>query len=651
VSGPDLRASLDSDVDDAPVAPSLLRRPPVLLLLALLVVALVAERHLLPGTGPALAGGRLLPAPRTAVDLWSDYAGPHAPPELAVLAALATVLAGRAGLAVDVVLLLSVPLAGLSAYLCAGRLVRGTALRLWAGATWALLPVATAGTATGRLDVAVAQVLLPPLLVLGAGVLRADPRESRWRRPWATGLLLAVVVAVSPVLELLAAVLLVGGALLGRAASAPGVRDLAGRRLRAALLVVAVPVLVLLPALPDLVADPGAVLHGPGRLGPGLATAVAAPGLALLRPGGPAVPPQLLTGGLLLGALGGVVRRHRRPALLGWAVALVGLTAAEVLVRVVADGAQVWPGAALQLCAAGLLVAALVAGDGARARLAQSAFGSRQLAAAAVAVLAALTPVLLAGAWVARGADGPLTRAPRTALPAFVSAELAEQPGVRALVLAARGDGSLGYGLVGGAGSRLGDPPVEPAEARRRDALVADLLSPRGSTAAEALSVRAVRWVALQGDPALVPVLDAQTGLVRRSDDPVPLWQVVAPAARLTVLPPATAALARTGAAGPTDTVPAPVPVGRTLPAGPDGRLLVLAEPVGAGWTATLDGGLLRGVPAWGGLQAFELPSSGGPLRVAHARGLRPELLGLQALALAAAVALAVRGLPARGRS
>lgn len=641
----DARPDAAAEADGLPAPRPLLRHPPVLLLLALLAVALLAERHLLPGTGPGLAGGRLLPAPRSAADLWSDYARPHAPPELAVLAALATVLAGRAGPAVDVVLLLSVPLAGLSAFLAAGRLVRGTALRLWAGATWALLPVATDGVATGRVDVAVAQVLLPPLLVRGAAVLRDDPCDNRCRAAWATGLLLAVVVAVAPVLELLVTVLLVGGALLRRVAVAGEQRAAAGRRVRAALLVVAVPLLVLLPELPDLAADPGAVLHGPGRLAPGLATVVPAPGLALLRPGGPALPPLMLTVGLLLAALGGVVRRRRRPALLGWAVALVGLAAAEALLRVVADGTRVWPGGPLQVCGGGLLVAALVAGDGARERLAQSAFGARQLAAAVVAVVAGITPVLLAVAWVGRGADGPLTRAPRSPLPAFVQAELVEQPGVRALVLAGRRDGSVGYALVGGGGSRLGDPGVDRAEVHRRDALVADLASPTGSTAAEALSVRAVRYVALRGAPALVPVLDAQAGLVRRSSDPVPLWQVAAPTGRLTVLAPSTAALARTGAAGPTATVPAPAPVGSTLRGGPEGRLLVLAEPAGAGWRATLDGGLLRGVTAWGGLQGFELPSGGGRLRVVRARGLRPELLGLQVLALAVAAGLATRGL------
>ncbi len=97
----------------------LLLRPSVGLVLALALLALLADRGLL-GDG-RLMGGALLPAPGSPADLWRGYVSAWhpvgvgsdavAPPYLAVLAALASVLGG-AERAVDLLLLAAVPLAG-----------------------------------------------------------------------------------------------------------------------------------------------------------------------------------------------------------------------------------------------------------------------------------------------------------------------------------------------------------------------------------------------------------------------------------------------------------------------------------------------------------------------------------------------------------
>ena len=72
-----------------------------------------------------LGGGALLPATDGAAGLWREYLqGFHptgigsptvTPPYVAIVAALATVLLGKAWLAVDVLLLGSVPIAGMAA--------------------------------------------------------------------------------------------------------------------------------------------------------------------------------------------------------------------------------------------------------------------------------------------------------------------------------------------------------------------------------------------------------------------------------------------------------------------------------------------------------------------------------------------------------
>ncbi|NDZ70139.1 hypothetical protein G3I36_03540, partial [Streptomyces sp. SID10362] len=63
-----------------------------------------------------------------------------APPYLAILATLASVLLGSTGLAVTLLLVCSVPLAGATAYFASRPLVPSRLLRAWAAVAYAFLP-------------------------------------------------------------------------------------------------------------------------------------------------------------------------------------------------------------------------------------------------------------------------------------------------------------------------------------------------------------------------------------------------------------------------------------------------------------------------------------------------------------------------------
>ena len=659
------------ELDDLPLSGSgtlrrLLLRPIVVLVAALALLALVAERSVLALGGGRLAGGVLLPVPAGARDLWAAYAGAWHPvsvgsavtatPATGALAVLSSLLFGKPWLAVDVLLLASVPLAAVTAYVASGRLARHGYVRLWAAATWALLPVATGAVAAGRTGPAAVQIGLP-LLVMAAGrMLSGDSRVDGWSGAWATGLGIGVLSAFCPLLWPVAAAALLAVALAGAASSG------GGRRLAGALIASAVPAAVLLPWSVSAVRHP-TLLLGDAAAGP-VEAGLAGWRLLLLSPGGPGLPPALLTAGLLLAALGGTLRlSRRRVALAAWGVALLSLAAAAALVRSqarpvgVATAAPVWPGAALQVTAAALLVAALVAARGLRRRLAESSFGWRQLLASLVAVAAAAVPLLTGLSWLQRGAQDPLVRTDRSALPAFAQAELAARPGLRVLLLAP-GPAGVRYELTGADGDVLPDASTPPdrRQTDRLDDLVADLLSPRGSDAAEGLSTRAVRYVTLPGSaPDLAEVLDAQPGLVRRTSGSVVLWQVVAPTDRLSVLPRGLARQALAGVRAPRldqlrATPPLSLPAGpeaavATLPAGPAGRLLVLADAADPGWRATLAGRPLPRRTAWGWAQAFALPAGGGRLVVRHDQSARHAELGLQGVLLLLAAVLSV---PAR---
>lgn len=100
-----------------------------------------------------LSGGALLPTPDGAGELWATYrAGWHdigpgsvvpQAPYVAVLAGLAALLAGKAWLAVDVLVLLAPVLAGTSAYLALRGVFRSPYPRWWASLAYALLPAVT----------------------------------------------------------------------------------------------------------------------------------------------------------------------------------------------------------------------------------------------------------------------------------------------------------------------------------------------------------------------------------------------------------------------------------------------------------------------------------------------------------------------------
>src|SRR5215471_17127163 len=265
----------DSLLVDTGLAQRLLTSPGVLLFLTLTVIAMVAERSLL-GSAP-LSGGALVPAWGGASSLWQEYVqGFHpvaigttasTPPYVAVLAVLATVLGGKPWLAVNVILLGCVPLAGATAFLATRRVTSYMPARVVGALAYALLPVGIGAVAAGRLGTAVLLVLLPPIGVL-AGRVFSGPRRRARRAAWAMALLGAVAAAFVPLFWLITVV-----------AMGVGVLALGRRRPDRALnapIVAVVTVVLLVPWSLDLAAHPAWLFLEAGVAQPGLAT----PGLA-----------------------------------------------------------------------------------------------------------------------------------------------------------------------------------------------------------------------------------------------------------------------------------------------------------------------------------------------------------------------------------
>jgi GT2 family glycosyltransferase len=659
--------------DTQSVMRRIIGHPGVQLCTVLLLISVIAERRLL-GASP-LGGGALVPAWGGAGALWQKYlAGFHAvsvgstasaPPYLAVVAALATILGGQAWLAVDVLLLGCVPLAGLTAYLASRRLVTATPARVLLAASYALLPVATGAVAAGRLGTSVAFVLLP-LIGLSAGrMLTAAPRHAR-RAAWATGLLIALASAFAPLTWVLGVVFAIG-TLAAR-------RWLAAADPRNAAIVIVTPFFVLFPWSLHLLAGPTAFLSEAGLAPRGLTTAGLTPdALLALSPGGPGVPPLWVTLGLGLALVATVLHGGRAGLVIaGWTAAVVGLLTATLVSRVSVTppaGGQAsagWPGVAVALAALGLLVASApaaqrlvlivknsgeIASPGGRPAAAaprSAGYGrSVRLAACAALAAAATAPLLVAGYWVKDGVHGPVGSVTAPVLPAFVAAASTSGQQYRTLILrpdhGGLASGGLDYMVVRQGDPTLGDPElgIDSAVGAVLSREVAALGAPDDADAGDpglVLGGFGIRWVLLPGpvSSVLAQRLDAATGLVALSKAPnYDLWQVTGPVARVRAIAAdgTTTALSSSALNGGAITVPA------------SGGTLVLAEPYG-GWTATLNGRALKPLttPVDGWAQGFALLPGGGRLSITHDDLARELSLFLELIALLAVCLLALPG-------
>ncbi|MGW5049309.1 glycosyltransferase [Streptomyces griseoluteus] len=616
------------------------RKPGPVLFLALLLISLAACRALLGGG--ALAGGALLPVPPGASDLWAGFAAAwhpvgagsttSAPPYLAVVATLASLFFGSTGLAVTVLLVCSVPLAGFTAYFASRPLVSSRLLRAWTAVAYAFLPATTGALAQGRIGTAVLAVLLP--LIARAGVAAsglANPSGGRgsWRATWAYALLLTITTAFTPVVWPAALVLGVGVLVLRRSDPvAHLLRFLA--QLGTPLLVLAPWSLTLLPT--------GFFTEAGLDFG---ASAASASDLLGTSPGGPGTLSGLLFIGIVLAGLAALLRSERRLGIrAAWAVALTGLLLAVLANR------SVWAGPATLVYGIALLAAAALGADGARARVAEQSFGWRQPVAALIALACAVGPLVAAAGWMIRGADGPLERRDPAQVPAFVAEDAGTRDQARTLVLDSDSTARVRYTLVRGAGARMGDGEIAAADGSDTglDKVVANLVAGSGADQTGQLGGFAVRYVLVhQGTPRQITrVLDATPGLNRLSQqNGSALWRVDREVSRATLIGAGGSGTPQAVAAG-------PVEIHTTVPAGSGGRVLRLADAVSDGWTATLDGKPLtpRTVDGWA--QGFELPAGGGKLDVTYdAPFTHTVWLWVQG---ALAVLLVVLALPGRRR-
>ncbi|MER1995051.1 MAG: glycosyltransferase family 2 protein [Arthrobacter sp.] len=420
----------------------------------ILAAASLAGLHRLVGA-PALTGGALLPVSDTLSAIWSNagswwsevgagYPG-HGDPFDYVLWMLGAAGLGNANAAVVVLVLLAMPLAGLSAWFASGTLTRRPGARFWAAMAWGALPALQVSLGQGRMGALIAHIVLPLAVLamaraVGAGTSahptrgtsdhQPGPRKPgvqgvpSWTAAAAAGLLLSVLTASAPLLFVLGVFLVLVLSLRLRSRA----RTLWWSLLAPAALLLPV-VLSASENLRAAAADPGVPMpFAPAALWQQLLGYPVAfgswdpiAGLGFLPDGPWALVLALLVGAPAAALAAAALFQPSRAgtARLGWLMAIASLAlaaASSYLVTGSAASALVtpFPGPLVSAAVFALLCAALPALDGILAARKNEAGRTRRPAAAvavAVAVLLAAGPAAALTAWVVPQATGAASAA------------------------------------------------------------------------------------------------------------------------------------------------------------------------------------------------------------------------------------------------
>lgn len=510
-------------------------------LVALLVVLVVAAglfgRVLAPGL---LSSSQLLPGASTFTGTWARYLDPGvgsgAPPWLGLVALLATPLLGHTDWLLVLLFGAGVALAFFSGRAALHTLGVPRAPALWCAGAWALLPTVLGAAQRGSLLVVGVSIVLPLLVLAGQRLLWRRGLEST-RGAFGVGLAGTVLVACQPLLLPLA---LLPAALLSWRHPAIRIR---------LLVALAVPVLLLAPWAPTLLAHPGRWLTGPDPVLVDERAPVLWRMLLGQTPGpgwfdGAAVPLALsaaVTGVIWLLALLALLLGPRdRVVLTGWSVAVAALLVAVLVGRTVVQVPPVGEPARPEV--AGWLLIAF----GALLVAAARGLAALHVPALLRRTVSALMVVLLLGAgslwWILDGASGPMERR-QSVLPPFIASAMAATP-VRTLAIDL-GGGEPRWNLLAGDGSRLGDTErglAGGASSAELAGLVSQLVTTGGD---ETLSARLAElgigylWVRDADAAALTAVGSTPELQLGSNDQGAQVWTVLG--AGPDPMPPATA--------------------------------------------------------------------------------------------------------------
>ncbi|MEV8024433.1 glycosyltransferase [Microbacterium sp. NPDC080220] len=496
---------------------------------------------------PVLGGGGLAPLRSGVLALWTDAAyGPRAlgwdtvgpaDPFAAVVALIGSLSPLAPSRALVILWLLALPLAALGGWFAATRVTERSVLRCTVAFAWAVAPTFLVALVEGRPAAVILHLALPWL------VYTATAARRSWSSAGLASILLVIVVACAPSLAPALGALWLVALIL-----AIVVRR--GRGAGRIIWLVIPSVAVFLPLVwyhltrgdPLAVfADPGrplAVAGNPDGLLPKILFAFGYPStdgagwLQFLGEDGRAWWVAAFTAPVLVLALLGPALGRLLPASLALVAAGLGVATAVLASGIALTAGSsgpvaIWPGSALSLAWAGLLLAAVAGLDGfRRVDALVPVAASLVIAFLAIGAVPALTAVI-------RG-DAALTDGPASTLPAYVqtAGSEGERDGEQTatLVLTVQADAAYSAAVVWGASETLGGQttvqstrPALTAGDRELAHVTADLVSTATGDVVADLARHGIAYVLLEeapgeSDVARAARLGAQNLLNQRAD-------------------------------------------------------------------------------------------------------------------------------------
>lgn len=655
------------------------------LIVTLVVAALGSVVGLIPLIGRGvLTGGALLPDVSTFRDLaamaasgWLPAGDGLATPidalwlVLGPLVLITMPLGGSLGAVASAIVMTGIVLAAVVAFWASGRIVSSAPLRALTALVWAFAPPLLAAVSVGQVAGIVWHVLAPALVACALDTWRTPSVRALGR----TALLLAILSAAAPATALLILPLL--AVTLYRRAwrwlwiPVPALALLAPTVVSAARVEAGWKLLLTSPgrplaapvtALDILTFSPATSVHD--------ATTASGFGTTLVALGGiSALLSIIATVLLVVPALLLLAGSHRRGWIVGgwiavglglmWAVACAVTDVAVVSQVPALAVATAWPGIALSLSLLGLWLVLL--GGGESLRISLETPGWRRAAAGSAALGVALSSIGYLGVWAEESLRGnvPLESAVANPLPAVTVVEQRSNYRSRVLEISPSDEGSV-ISVLRGPGAQLHESgmvvglmnlsPEAAGLSEAREDLARAVADPGGSGAAQIFGEHAISHVFVPASDnvdarkALISRLGGVGGLEFVTENASgAFWRVrvgngsvdATSTSRLRIEDEEHTVSLTSGRIGSR----------LDIPAGGEGRRLVLSERADTQWHATLDGVELTSVTD-GWRQTWELPADGGHLRI-HFGGAVPWLLYGQVAILSVALILA---LPTRRR-
>ena len=580
----------------------------------------------------AIAGGALPESPKGVSELWRLYgeswhqvglgSSSATPTWIAVIAFIGTITFGNAQLFISLLFLFAPLILFAAIFIWLRKNTAHIWLAIFGSALYAISPVALATINSGRLGTLIVMVTLPLTMHLMSETLEIERLPIR--RIFQLGLFLAIGVAFSLPYLLALGIFYIGLSIFDYLHVN---RQLLFTRIKARVLLLAVPFLVNLPFSTEALLHPTRFL-----LEPGLAIAGGGPNLALLsNPGGIGSSPWWLIGPMsaLLFVAFFSRTNARYFAFVGTGFLALGSLLASLTFPAhgTSVGYPLWTGTFIAISTIAAISAGAILLDQLRKHLEKAAVNYRHILAAIV--LAGSVAYLFGAGFWSLFSSSPLHTINSRVLPEF----LGVNTGTKTVVLRKMEDGSLNYFIARGRDIYLGDPDVAPATNPEVAAAIRDAVDGSGVTSANVLAEYGIKYLFLKSpSPSnLVRTIDGLGGFARNSATSAGItWKVIGNADRLIFT-------SKKEVIGlPTNEISANFEVNQP-------GVLRLAENYDRSWRVIGNGQLVKMNRNGNGLPEFEIKNPGKYLLV-HDGTARRGWLSLQIIALLSSLVMALPG-------